>query len=89
MDDRIKKNLLDLEYNKHLQYLNTTVIILFTYFIGVVITLVTGQFNYNNKDQLFLGAFLSMGVMSTTVILMLRFRVHLKNITEEIKKLNL
>lgn len=41
LGDKIKKNLLDLQYNKYLQYYNTSTIILFTYVIGVVIGFIT------------------------------------------------
>ena len=39
----IKKNILDLNYNKHLQYLNVCIVLLFTYLIGILIGDVSGK----------------------------------------------
>ncbi len=86
ISDNIKKNLLDLQYNKYLQYYNTSIIILFTYFIGLAIAIVTNQINYNNGWQLFFVSIISSLVI---VLFMLNFKMHLKNITFEIKKLNI
>lgn len=44
MDSKIiEKNLLDLDYNMYLQYFNTCLIILSTYFIGLFTLLMTKQ----------------------------------------------
>lgn len=85
--NQIKKNLLDLKYNKNLQYYNTSIILLFTYFIGIAIAFITKQIDYTNLAQLFLTGIISIVFISTIVIFMLRFRAHLKIIPEEIKKL--
>lgn len=84
----IKKNLLDLQYNKYLQYFNTSVILLFTYFIGVGIAFVTKQVDYTNTKQLSVVAILSVAVVVSTTLFMLNFKEHMKSILEEIKKLS-
>jgi len=89
INDKVKKNLLDLEYNKYLQYYNTSIIILFTYFIGVAIALITNQVNYKNFNQLFLVAIISIAIVSTIIILMLRWKSYLKDIPNKIENLKL
>lgn len=89
LNDKIKKNLLDLNYNKYLQYYTTTIIILFTFFIGLTLAFITKQIDYNNISQMILTAFISAIILSVLVILMLNFRSHIKNIPEEVKKLKI
>jgi len=89
LNDKIKKNLLDLHYNKYLLYYTTTIIILFTYFIGVAIAFITKQIDYKNTPQVMLVSFISIIILSILTILMINFRSHLKNIPEEVKKLKI
>ena len=89
MDNKIRKNLLDLEYNKYLQYYNTSVIIFFTYLIGMIVVLFTNQIKYENYLQLSLFILLSILVIGTVYILLSNFKMHLRRIPEEIIKLNL
>lgn len=89
LSDKVKKNLLDLQYNKYLQYLNTSIIILFTYFIGISIAFITKQVDYSNINQLLLVILISIAVSSIVVIFILRFKEGLLNITKEIKELKL
>ena len=84
-----KKNLLDLQYNKYLQYYNTAIIILFTYFIAVLISYLTKQINYQALyPNLLVGVF-SIFVISTIVFSIINFKTHLKKIQEEIKTINI
>jgi len=89
LSEKIKKNLLDLQYNKYLQYYNTSIILLFTYFIGVAIAFLTRQVSINNVRQLFLVTITTVMVTSFIILLMLHFKNHQENIFEEIKKLEL
>ena len=89
LSDKIKKNLLDLQYNKYLQYYNTSIIILFTYIIGVAIAFITKQINYKNMNEIGLVAIISIAVISMIVIFMLEMKDHIKNIPNEIKMLKL
>ena len=55
--ESVKKNILDLQYNKYLQYYNTSVIVLFTYFIGIGVALITEQVDFREGKQLLLLVF--------------------------------
>ena len=46
----IKKNLLDLDMQKYLQLTTTSVIIAFSYFIGVFIVIITNQIDFSNQS---------------------------------------
>jgi len=48
MNDETKKNILDLQFQKYLIIASTSVIIFFTYIIGVGITVLTKQINLNS-----------------------------------------
>lgn len=89
LSDKIKKNLLDLQYSRYLQYYNTSIIILSTYIIGVIIGFVTKQIDYKNEGQLVLVGLISVGVVTFILLLMLRFKDHQEKIISEVKKLNL
>tara|TARA_Y100000294_G_scaffold177972_1_gene206021 strand:+ start:2336 stop:2629 length:294 start_codon:yes stop_codon:yes gene_type:complete len=89
LSEKVKKNLLDINYSKYLQYFNTTIIISFTYIIGVSIAFITKQVNYRDPKQLFLVALISIGFLGIMVILLLKFKEHIDNIPKQIKKLNL
>jgi len=84
-----KKNILDLHFTKNLQYYTTSIIILFTYVIGVVIAFLTGQVSVQNINQLLLVGVISSVVISIITLLMLTFRSHLKEIPELIKSLEI
>lgn len=78
-----------MEYHKYLQYYNTSVIILFTYFIAVVIAFVTKQIDYSNLRQLMFVGLLSIGFVGLIIFLMLKLKENLTRIPKEIKKLKL
>lgn len=88
MDNNIKKNILDLEYNKYLQYFNTLIVLIFTYFIGLLIALFTKQLNYTNgKNMLFIFLILII-FMVTFIVLIVYIKEKMKNIIKEIKTLS-
>lgn len=89
LSDKIKKKLLDLQYNKYLQYYNTSIIILFTYVIGVAIAFITKQIDYRNMNQIGLVGIISIAVVSIIIIFMLEMKDHIQNIPNKIKKLKL
>lgn len=82
-----RKNLLDLYYYKNLQYKNTVIIILFTYFIGIVVAFLTKQLDITNRLDMILLTTLSILVIGLEVLFLNEFDFHLKRIPEEIKKL--
>lgn len=89
LSEQSKKNILDLQYAKYLQYFNTSIIIIFTYFIGLVIALFTKQINLADIRHLFLLVLASSLFLIVIIYLLLRFKYRMKNVIEEIKKLNL
>jgi len=88
MNNKIKKNILDLEYNKDLQYSNTIVVIIFTYFIGLFIALTTNRFIFNLKE-ITLIITVSILILSTTTLLLLIIKSKLKKIINEITNLSI
>ena len=89
LSDKVKKNLLDLQYNKYLQYYTTSIIILFTFFIGVSLAFITKQIDMSEPKQ-----FLSLSVISISatvliILSMLHFKSHQQNILDEIKNLKI
>ncbi|HIH25168.1 hypothetical protein J4476_06250 [Candidatus Woesearchaeota archaeon] len=87
MDVNIKKNILDLEYNKNLQHHNTIIVIISTYLIAIILALITKQIDYTSlKEFSILGVVTSL-VIILNISLLIKFRERLKNIIEEIKNL--
>ena len=89
LNDRVKKNLLDLEYDKYLQYFNTSIIILFTYVIGISIAFITKQIDYHNSRQLVSVALISALFLSLIATIIFRLKENLTRIPKELKKLKL
>lgn len=87
--EQVKKNILDLHYTKYLQYFNTLLIIIFTYFIGLAIAIFTKQVNIIDGRHLTSLMFLSGIFFGITVPLLLLFKSRMKNIVEEVKKLKI
>lgn len=87
LSEKVKKNLLDIQYNKYVQYFNTSVIIAFSYIIGVGITFITKQIDYKNSIQLTTLIIISVIFLGINTSLLLKFKLHQSNILEEIKKL--
>jgi heme/copper-type cytochrome/quinol oxidase subunit 2 len=89
LNKHTKKNLLDLHYTKYLQYYTTTIIIVLTYFVGLVIAFLTNQIDYMSSTQMLLVAFTTIAFLIVVVLLILSFKEHMKEIVREIKKLNI
>jgi len=87
LSDKLKKNLLDMNYNKYLYYFNTSVILLFTYVIGILIGFITKQINYRSLNQMMAVAVVSILVVGVIILLLLNFLDHLRKIVIEMKKL--
>jgi len=88
MTNIIKKNLLDLEFNKNLQYLNTSLIIIFTYIIGIFVAFLTKQLDFTNFDHIVKIALVSMIFISIVVSFMLQFKKQLEIIPKKIYNLD-
>jgi len=83
----LKLKILELTFNKNLQYKNTLIILLFTYFIGVIISLLTKQLKVSNFIDMYLLAISTMFILGFGLILLNEFNSHLDRIIEELKKL--
>jgi uncharacterized membrane protein len=83
----IQKNILDLNFQKHLVIASTTIIILFTYIIGIFIALISSTIKFN---YFYLGLFsgFSTLLLGSCGFLFSRSYRKIKNIPEEIKALN-
>lgn len=85
MDERIKKNILDLNYNKYLQYKITAIIISFTYMVAIVIAWITGQLNLGNYFQMLVVAIFSILILTPSIYFIIISNKHLKRIIELLK----
>lgn len=90
MKDPIRKNLLDLHYQKYNSAMNTTIIVVFTLLIslgiGVTIGLLTGQleWDFNLQFTIFI---LGSTALLGGLILIRYFYKHTKDIIKELKML--
>ena len=85
----IKKNILDLQYNKYLQYFNTIIVLLFTYFIGLIIAFLTDQIDFSIPSNVYLLSSGSSLFFIILVLLLLRFKYKMNQIIEEVKQLKI
>ncbi|MBI4439988.1 hypothetical protein HY638_03370 [Candidatus Woesearchaeota archaeon] len=83
-----KKNILDLQHSRNLQYLNTAFISLFTYVIGIVIGFVTNEISYRNPEQVMMTAIISAIVVSAFLLIIQRYRTRLYRILKAIDELD-
>ncbi len=81
----LQKNLLDLEYQKYLQYLNTTIVAMFTFAIGILIAIFTDQLTRPEMVILVI----ALGFVGYTFLfwLLFQFKERMDAIKEEIMKL--
>lgn len=83
--NRIKKNILDLRYQKNLSYFNTAVIILFTYVIGVMVALLIGRISFVNYFQLGTLVFVTVGFFGVNLWFMKEFKKEMNLVLVELK----
>ena len=88
MEEEIKKkNILDLQFQKYLTIASTSIIIVFTYFIGIGIAIFSKQIKLD--DFISMGAVfvISAGVLGVCSIFFFNAVFHLKNIPEVLKNI--
>ena len=88
MDEKTKKkNILDLQFQKYLIIASTSVVIAFTYAIGVGVALFAKQIKLD--DFISMGALfvISAGILGSCSILFFNAIFHLKNIPQVLKEL--
>lgn len=87
MDD-VRIILLELNFNKYLQYKITTFLVLFTYIIALTIPFLTKQLRFSNLSDMLFIIIITSVVFIPIILLLNEFNYHLKRILEEIKKLD-
>ena len=81
MDEELKKkNVLDLQFQKHLTIASTSIIIAFTYFVGAGIALLTKQINLSDFINVGVLIVVSFGILGICSSLFFNAIFHLKNI---------
>lgn len=86
-NENIKKNLLDLNFQKYLVISSTSIIITFTYLIGFGIALMTGQINFDSLKNTLLILGFSTVLFGVCSFLFLNAYINIKNILKEIQNL--
>lgn len=83
--DLLKKNILDLEYQKYLQYFTTTIVAMFTFAIGIIIAIFTRQLT--SLEMIILALIVSLLGYTFLVWLLLRFKERMDTIKRELSQL--
>jgi len=83
----VRKNILDLNYNRYLHYSNTCIILLFTFFIGLSFGFISLQIDITNIRQITTVVVVTLSIVGILFILILNFNRHLKKILKKIKNL--
>jgi Mn2+/Fe2+ NRAMP family transporter len=86
-EDLKRKNVLDLHFQKSLSISSNAIIISFTFFIAIIIAIVTDQVDFN--DYFKVGALLILAILVfvTALIFFISSKKRMKEIVKEIKKL--
>ena len=82
-----RKNILDLQFQKYLVVASTSVVISFTYLIGVGIAILTKQINLGDYIDMFKVFIFSSAVLGTCAIFLFNAMYHLRNIPEVLKNI--
>jgi len=80
----LRKKILDLKYNEYLQYLNTSLVIGFTFIVGLIVTILTQNINLIFLKAALL-ALISTVIVGTIGVFSLIFKRHMVKITKEIR----
>jgi len=75
-----KKNILDLQFQKYLVIASTSIIIAFTYFIGVGIAILTKQVDLSDSINLGVLIIISFGILGICSSFFFNVVFHLRNI---------
>jgi len=75
-----KKNILDLHFQKYLVIASSSLIILFTYSLGISLAIITGQIDFGDLFVVIVVAVVSIGVVSFGLVFLYNSFYHLKQI---------
>jgi len=88
MDEDLKrKNVLDLQFQKYLTIASTSIIIAFTYFVGVGIAILTKQVNLSDFISVGVLIVISLGILGICSSLFFNAVFHLRNIPKVVKEI--
>ena len=85
----IKKNILDLNFQKCLVISSTSIVIAFTYFIGVAIAIITKQLNFTESTNVLFLILFTILVIGLCTFFFFNSYYNLKTIVEAIKTLDI
>ncbi len=89
MNNKIKKNILDLYFQKHLVIASTSIIIAFTYLVGVGIALLTKQIKLHDFTSIKVVVIFSILIISSCIILFIKASYQIRNISEILKTIKI
>ncbi len=89
LSDNTKKTLLELHYSKYLQHQTNSLIAILTFIIGMIIALATKEIIFSDYFQMTFVGFFSIIILTPAIYYFINAKKHLKQILEEMKKLNL
>ncbi len=84
----IKKNILDLHFQKNLVIMSTLVIIIFTYFIAVAIAYMTGQIKLDDPFTVILIFVFTIAFLGVGSAFFFNSYFHIRNIPRVLKSLD-
>ena len=82
-----KKNILDLQFQKYLIVSSTSILLAFTYLIGIGIAIITKQIKLNDYFIMGVLIVISMAVLGICSVVFFNALFHLKNIPKVIKNI--
>ena len=86
-EDLKRKNILDLQFQKYLTIASTSIIIAFTYFVGVGISILTKQVNLSDFISAGVLMVISLGILGICSSLFFNAVFHLRNIPKVVKEI--
>jgi len=82
-----RKNILDLHFQKHLVIASSSLIILFTYFLGIGLAIITKQIDFNDLFVVINVAVISVAVVGMGLGFLYNSFYHLRNIPRVILRI--
>ena len=89
MNEQVKKNLLDLSYDTYLQRQISSVVIIFTYIMGILVAWITNQLQYAGIIKLSMLAIFSFLIFLVCIITYFKSQLHMKRIKAMIRDLEI
>ena len=84
----LEKNILDLEYNKYLQFSSSVTVILSTFFVGLFLALISHQIDIRSGPQLGLITIVTVVAVAFGIVLLLKWKAKMNGVIIQIKNLD-